>query len=43
MNKNHVKRDTVIAKSKTRKPTVNKPKGDNVAWNEYLLHSAKND
>lgn len=42
MNENHVKRDTVIAKDyKTRKHTVSKSKGNNVAWNEYLLNAVK--
>lgn len=44
MNENHVNRDTVIAKNyKTRKHTVNKSKGNNVAWNEYLLNAVKSD
>lgn len=44
MSERHVKRDTVIAKDyKTRKHTVNKTKGNNVAWNEYLLDAVKTD
>lgn len=42
MTDRHVKEDTVIARNYiTKKHTVNKSKGTNVAWNEYLLSAVK--